>query len=163
MIVLNMLNDILGKESVGCHYVPNAFLMSCLVFIGTFLISFHLKKVNRFSIMLLLLKYIRLYLPYSITNLSDILPDIQGPVKCDTPAAYFPYHHFFSIFFFFELNEICINNNLFFFASSKHKTSSRWLWEVISGTHVQNFILRCQASLQVTASIFVSLSDSRTQ
>lgn len=36
--------DILGHESVGCHYVPNAFLMSCLIFIGTFLISFHLKK-----------------------------------------------------------------------------------------------------------------------
>ena len=67
MIVLNMLNDILGKESVGCHYVPNAFLMSCLVFIGTFLISFHLKKVNRFSIMLLW-KYIRFYLPYSMTD-----------------------------------------------------------------------------------------------
>ena len=33
-----------GKESVGCHYVPNAFLMSVLLFIGTFLISHHLKK-----------------------------------------------------------------------------------------------------------------------
>jgi sodium bicarbonate transporter 10 len=33
-----------GYESVGCHYVPNAFLMSCLIFIFTFLISFHLKK-----------------------------------------------------------------------------------------------------------------------
>lgn len=33
-----------GHESVGCHYVPNAFLMSCLIFIGTFLISHHLKQ-----------------------------------------------------------------------------------------------------------------------
>lgn len=32
-----------GYESVGCHYVPNAFLMSVLLFIGTFLISYHLK------------------------------------------------------------------------------------------------------------------------
>ena len=28
-----------GIQSVGCHYVPNAFLMSVLLFIGTFLIS----------------------------------------------------------------------------------------------------------------------------
>eukprot|EP00090_Calanus_glacialis_P043036 TRINITY_DN7620_c0_g1_i1.p1 TRINITY_DN7620_c0_g1~~TRINITY_DN7620_c0_g1_i1.p1 ORF type:complete len:1137 (-),score=226.79 TRINITY_DN7620_c0_g1_i1:1450-4860(-) len=33
-----------GHESIGCHYVPNAFLMSCLIFIGTFLISHHLKQ-----------------------------------------------------------------------------------------------------------------------
>jgi len=33
-----------GHESVGCHYVPNAFLMSCLIFVGTFLISHHLKQ-----------------------------------------------------------------------------------------------------------------------
>ena len=32
-----------GLQSVGCHYVPNAFLMSVLLFIGTFLISYHLK------------------------------------------------------------------------------------------------------------------------
>ena len=30
---------IAGLQSVGCHYVPNAFLMSVLLFIGTFLIS----------------------------------------------------------------------------------------------------------------------------
>ena len=35
---------VLGHESVGCHYVPNAFLMSVLLFVGTFLISHHLKK-----------------------------------------------------------------------------------------------------------------------
>ena len=28
-----------GLQSVGCHFVPNAFLMSVLLFIGTFLIS----------------------------------------------------------------------------------------------------------------------------
>eukprot|EP00092_Neocalanus_flemingeri_P011202 GFUD01012067.1.p1 GENE.GFUD01012067.1~~GFUD01012067.1.p1 ORF type:complete len:1158 (+),score=265.14 GFUD01012067.1:299-3772(+) len=33
-----------GHESVGCHYVPNAFLMSVLIFVGTFLISHHLKQ-----------------------------------------------------------------------------------------------------------------------
>ena len=33
-----------GYQSVGCHYHPNAFLMSCLLFIGTFLIAWHLKK-----------------------------------------------------------------------------------------------------------------------
>jgi len=32
-----------GIQSVGCHFVPNAFLMSILLFIGTFLISWHLK------------------------------------------------------------------------------------------------------------------------
>merc|ERR1719323_377777 len=32
-----------GLQSVGCHYVPNAFLMSVLLFIGTFLISRNLK------------------------------------------------------------------------------------------------------------------------
>jgi len=36
--------DIAGVQTVGCHYEPNAFLMSCLLFIGTFLISWHLKK-----------------------------------------------------------------------------------------------------------------------
>ena len=38
------MTTIKGHESVGCHYVPNAFLMSCLIFIGTFLISHHLKQ-----------------------------------------------------------------------------------------------------------------------
>merc|ERR1719427_295608 len=33
-----------GFESVGCHHAPNVFLMSCLIFIGTFLISHHLKQ-----------------------------------------------------------------------------------------------------------------------
>ena len=35
-----------GLQSIGCHVkpVPNAFLMSLLLFIGTFLISWHLKK-----------------------------------------------------------------------------------------------------------------------
>ena len=33
-----------GMQSVGCHYVPNAFLMSVILFFGTFLISFHLKN-----------------------------------------------------------------------------------------------------------------------
>ena len=33
-----------GFQTVGCHYVPNAYLMSCLLFIGTFLMSWHLKK-----------------------------------------------------------------------------------------------------------------------
>ena len=32
-----------GLQAVGCHYNPNAFLMSVLLFIGTFLISWHLK------------------------------------------------------------------------------------------------------------------------
>lgn len=35
---------ITGYQSVGCHYSPNAFLMSVLLFIGTFLIAWHLKK-----------------------------------------------------------------------------------------------------------------------
>ncbi len=33
-----------GYQSVGCHYTPNAFPMSILLFIGTFLISYHLKN-----------------------------------------------------------------------------------------------------------------------
>ena len=33
-----------GKGSVGCHYVPNAFLMSVLIFLGTYLISSNLKQ-----------------------------------------------------------------------------------------------------------------------
>ena len=39
-------NDTLihGYQSVGCHYTPNAFPMSVLLFIGTFLISYHLKN-----------------------------------------------------------------------------------------------------------------------
>ena len=41
---MNTTVTLIGKESVGCHYVPNAFLMSVLLFIGTFLISHHLKK-----------------------------------------------------------------------------------------------------------------------
>ena len=42
--VAGNMTTIKGHESVGCHYVPNAFLMSCLIFIGTFLISHHLKQ-----------------------------------------------------------------------------------------------------------------------
>ena len=38
-----------GYQSVGCHYHPNAFLMSILLFIGTFLISWHLKKFKTAS------------------------------------------------------------------------------------------------------------------
>ena len=41
---INSTVKVIGKDSVGCHYVPNAFLMSVLLFIGTFLISHHLKK-----------------------------------------------------------------------------------------------------------------------
>ena len=37
-------NLIEGIQTIGCHYVPNAYLMSVLLFIGTFLISWHLKK-----------------------------------------------------------------------------------------------------------------------
>ena len=33
-----------GYQTVGCHYEPNAFLMSLLLFIGTFLIAWNLKK-----------------------------------------------------------------------------------------------------------------------
>ena len=39
-----------GHESVGCHYVPNAFLMSCLLFLGTFLISSTLKSFKTGSL-----------------------------------------------------------------------------------------------------------------
>merc|ERR1719367_944305 len=35
-----------GLQSVGCHYHPNAFLMSILLFFGTFLIAFQLKKAK---------------------------------------------------------------------------------------------------------------------
>ena len=40
------VNDTLvhGMQTPGCHYYPNAFLMSVLLFIGTFLMSYHLKK-----------------------------------------------------------------------------------------------------------------------
>jgi len=40
----DVFHNIEGFQTIGCHYVPNAFLMSCLLFIGTFLISHHLKK-----------------------------------------------------------------------------------------------------------------------
>ena len=35
--------ELLGWQSVGCHPYPNAFLMSVLLFIGTFIIAWHLK------------------------------------------------------------------------------------------------------------------------
>ena len=35
-----------GLQSVGCHYHPNAFLMSILLFFGTFLIAYQLKKAK---------------------------------------------------------------------------------------------------------------------
>ena len=31
-------------QTVGCHYVPNAFFLSAILFMGTFLLSYHLKK-----------------------------------------------------------------------------------------------------------------------
>ena len=39
-----LTKTIQGSTSVGCHYVPNAFLMSILIFIGTFLIASNLKQ-----------------------------------------------------------------------------------------------------------------------
>lgn len=44
------VDEIHGHESVGCHYVPNAFLMSCLLFIGTFLIALNLKNFKTGSL-----------------------------------------------------------------------------------------------------------------
>jgi len=38
--------SIIGKQSPSCHPVPNAFLMSLLLFFGTFLIAFQLKKAK---------------------------------------------------------------------------------------------------------------------
>ena len=35
-----------GKQAPSCHPVPNAFLMSILLFFGTFLIAFFLKKAK---------------------------------------------------------------------------------------------------------------------
>ncbi|TRY61887.1 hypothetical protein TCAL_09266 [Tigriopus californicus] len=35
---------VMGVQSVGCHYYPNAYLMSVLLFVGTFLIAYHLKN-----------------------------------------------------------------------------------------------------------------------
>jgi hypothetical protein len=29
-------------QTAGCHYVPNAFFLSVLLFLGTFLLSYHL-------------------------------------------------------------------------------------------------------------------------
>ena len=37
-----VVTNIPGHTSVGCYYVPNAFLMSILIFIGTYLISSNL-------------------------------------------------------------------------------------------------------------------------
>ena len=39
-----VVTNIPGHTSVGCYYVPNAFLMSILIFIGTYLISSNLKQ-----------------------------------------------------------------------------------------------------------------------
>ena len=33
-----------GLQTAGCHYYPNAYLMSLLLFIGTFLVSTNLKE-----------------------------------------------------------------------------------------------------------------------
>jgi sodium bicarbonate transporter 10 len=38
-----------GWMAPECHYVPNAFMMSALLFIGTFLISYHLKNFKSAS------------------------------------------------------------------------------------------------------------------
>jgi len=42
-------DPIQGWQSPQCHYVPNAFMMSTLLFIGTFLISYHLKNFKSAS------------------------------------------------------------------------------------------------------------------
>ena len=40
----NIPSEVHGETSIGCHYVPNAFLMSVLIFCGTYLISSNLKS-----------------------------------------------------------------------------------------------------------------------
>jgi hypothetical protein len=35
---------IAGLQTSGCHYFPNAYLMSLLLFIGTFLVSYNLRQ-----------------------------------------------------------------------------------------------------------------------
>ena len=39
--------SIIGKQSPSCHPVPNAFLMSLLLFFGTFLIAFQVWEKTR--------------------------------------------------------------------------------------------------------------------
>jgi hypothetical protein len=41
-----VINDttIVGLQTAGCHYYPNAYLMSLLLFLGTFLVSYNLRQ-----------------------------------------------------------------------------------------------------------------------
>jgi hypothetical protein len=45
---------------VGCHYVPNAFLMSCLLFLGTFLLSYTLKKFKTGNLFPTIVRHVKM-------------------------------------------------------------------------------------------------------
>ena len=44
MMVNGSLSSVAGQEAPGCHFVPNAFIMSLLLFFGTYLIAMYLKR-----------------------------------------------------------------------------------------------------------------------
>merc|ERR1719483_4378 len=85
--------DIAGHESVGCHYVPNGFLMSCLLFFGTFLISHHLKqfKLENFfpTIVRAYIADFAVVIAIVSMTLTDMMVGVHTP-KLDVPDRFAP-------------------------------------------------------------------------
>ena len=89
----NTQSEMQGKPSIGCHYVPNAFLMSVLIFCGTYLISSNLKKfkfTNFFPIKVR--SYISdfaVVIAIITMTLTDYLVGIETP-KLSVPSKFAP-------------------------------------------------------------------------
>lgn len=82
-----------GMQSTGCHYLPNAYLMSILLFIGTFLIAFQLKKAKTSNFFNATVKnfisdFAVIIAIFSMT-LTDVLVAVDTP-KLDVPAEFKP-------------------------------------------------------------------------
>merc|ERR1711892_501555 len=93
MIVNGSLTSFAGQEAPGCHFVPNAFFMSVVLFFGTYLIAMYLKqfKNERFfpSIVRSYISDFAVIIAIILMVVVDILFGIQTP-KLEVPREFKP-------------------------------------------------------------------------
>ena len=85
--------EVEGIQTVGCHYMPNIYLMSWLLFLGTFLIAFQLKKAKTSNFFPAKVKHILADFSVIIAIVTmtaiDYATKIQTP-KLDVPDTFQP-------------------------------------------------------------------------
>merc|ERR1719153_1428606 len=85
--------SVLGVQTIGCSYLPNVFFMSCLLFIGTFLIAKYLKqfKNQRFftNIVRSYISDFAVIIAIFIMVIIDLLFNVETP-KLAVPNSFSP-------------------------------------------------------------------------